>query len=149
MKRGREYVTRGLPDLPPRATPEAEGMGEPAPRLSSALPPDWLPRDYGMAGAVGAYEVGRLARAVPESLRRLLEALPDDDPATAANAALDRLLPPEDRHRVAVEGFAGGMLTLSLARRADRFAYGRSLVPKLRAALEPTFGRLGIALVVR
>lgn len=103
-----------------------------------------------MAGAFGAYEVRRLARAIPESLRRLTEALADDDdPVVAANDALDRLLPSEARRHVNAETFSDGVLTLSLARRADRFNYSRSLVPKLQAILRPTFGYLRITLVAQ
>ena len=151
MKKGREYVTRGLPLVPDRPAPEpAESGEEVAPRLSSALPPEWLPRDYGMAGAFGAYEVRRLARTIPESLRRLTEALADDDdPVAAANDALDRLLPSEARRHVNAETFSDGVLTLSLARRADRFNYSRSPVPKLQAILRPTFGYLRITLVAQ
>lgn len=144
MKKGREYVSRGvLPESPARP----EGMPEEgAPRrLTSDLPPSLLPRDYGMAGAVGAYEVRRLARALPETLR-LLEAIPDASPQAAVEAALDRLLPPVERARVAVESLTQGRLTLALARRSDSFTYMRTLVPRLRAALEPTLGRLFITL---
>lgn len=146
MKKAREYVSRGVSSTPsPR--PEAPPEGEVPRRLTSDLPPSLLPRDYGMAGRVGAYEVRRLARALPEALR-LLEAIPDASPLTAVEAALNRLLSPEERARVTVESLTQGKLTLVCARRSDRFTYSRTLVPRLCAALEPALGRLFVTLKV-
>lgn len=147
MKKGREYVSRGAPKAPERLWTAADEAEEAPPRLSSGLPPSLLPRDYGMAGRVGAYEVRRLARALPETLRHL-EAIPENFPLATVEAALDRLLPPLERENVRAESLVRGRLTLLLAHRADRFLYSRTLVPRLRTALEPALGRLSITLSV-
>lgn len=144
MKKSGEYVSRGTPP-PSRAWPaEAPPEGLPR-RLTSDLPPNLLPRDHGMAGAFGAYEVRRLARLIPECLRRL-EAIPENAALAAVDAMLDRLLPSDERARVTAESLDHGRLTLVLARRSDGFVYGRTLVPRLRVALESTLGRLSVAL---
>lgn len=146
MKKSQAYVTRGAPAA--RALPEWEPP-PPAPRVPhpSALDPADLPRDRGMAGPVGAYEVPPLSRAVDASLQALAERLrgaPLDD----AEAALDALLPPAERHRVAVEALEGGRLVLAV-RREDRFRYARLLAPRLRASLAPAHGPLDIRLIER
>lgn len=150
MKKGGEYVTRGTP-MPRRdqAGEASEPLPTPAPApLSAALSPADLPRDWGMAGEVGAYEVPPLADSVEPSLNALTERF-RADPLAEVNAALDRLLPPADRHRLAAEAFADGLLTLSLARRADRLLAGRLWVPRLQAELTPALGRLAIRLIDR
>ena len=48
-----------------------------------------------------------------------------------------------------VDTFADGLLTLSLARRADRLLAGRLWVPRLQAELTPALGRLAIRLIDR
>lgn len=148
MKKGGDYVSRGAPA--PRR-PSAAGAlppPPPTPAPTSAAAPADLPRDLGMAGDVGAYEVPPLADSVEASLDALAEHL-RADPLAEVNAALDRLLPPADRHRLTAEAFADGLLTLSLARRADRFLAGRLWLPRLQAELTPALGRLSIRLIDR
>ncbi len=147
MKKGQAYVTHGEPPL--SATPEERSEPVAPPRFTSATPPHFLPRDYGMAGAVGAYDAEPLAAHLSETLRQLAGGLAECDPLECVNQALDALLPSGERHRVAAEHVVGQVLTLSLARRSDRFAYGRSLVPKLRTRLMPQLGPITITLVIR
>ena len=148
MKKSQAYVTRGVPAA--RALPEWEPpVSVPRVPHPSALNPADLPRDRGMAGPIGAYEILPLANSVPKGLEALAEHLRGEDPLDIVNTALDALLPPAERHRLAVESFANGLLILSLARREDRFTYNRFIVPKLRAALTPTLGRLTIRLIDR
>ncbi len=149
MKKSQAYVTRGEPAARERPGPDSEWEAPPRVPHPSALNPADLPRDRGMAGPVGAYEVPPLAKSVPAGLEALAGHLRGADPLEAVNAALDALLPPGERHRLAAESCVGGLLTLSLARREDRFAYGRFLVPKLRAALTPELGNLTIRLIDR
>ena len=148
MKKSQAYVTRGVPAA--RALPEWEPSRS-VPRVPhpSALNPADLPRDRGMAGLVGAYEIPPLADSVPKGLEALADQLRGEDPQDTVNAALDALLPPAERHRLVLESFANGLLVLSLARREDRFTYSRFIVPKLRAALTPPLGHLTIRLIDR
>ncbi len=147
MKKSRDYVTRA-PAADLERGPEAAPDYYRAP-VSSALNPYDLPCDYGMAGAVGAYEVKPLAPWFDKALENLQARLPDEDPLAEVNAALDRLLAPGDRHRVVAEALRGQVVELSVLRRADTFTYGRSLVPKLRAALAPTLGHVTVVFTLR
>ncbi len=146
MKKGREYVTSGLLDT------TSEGVFDETPfegRLHSALSPADLPRDYGMAGAVGAYEVPSIERTVKESLDALLASFTEDDPLAEVNAALDQLLPAADRIRVVAEAVKGSIVTLSLLHRADKFLYNRTLIPQLKKLLLPTLGPITIRIMDR
>lgn len=147
MKKSREYVSRGASRG--RTVATGGSADEPSPRISAASHPADLPRDLGMAGDFGAYEIPGLARAVPGAFHALADSLRNDMALDAVNAVLDALLPAAERHRVVAESLVNGALTLSLARRSDRFLYARTLLPRLRAALEPTLGRLTIRLMDR
>lgn len=146
MKKSQAFVTRGAPTPRPGAGQPLPGPPEPR-AYSSAMHPADLPRDRGMAGPVGAYEVPPLSRAVDATLKTLAERL-QAAPLSDAEAALDALLPPAERQRVAIEALEGGRLLLSV-RREDRFRYARTLAPRLRAALAPAHGPLDIRLIDR
>lgn len=147
MKRLGDFVSRGLPET---FSPEAEGFTEPLQPPSSQLHPADLPRDPGMAGDVGAYEVKALARFLGQSLDALTDKLGGPNGAEAVvSAALDRLMPPAERHGLAVESVASGVIILSLARKSDRFRYARTLIPTLKAAVQPHLGAVRIQLTDR
>ena len=149
MKKGKAYVTRGTFDS--EGSRGAIPLPEPQlpPPHPSDLNPADLPRDYGMAGRVGAYEVRPLSDFIAAGMRHLEKAIGSTDPLNLVNQQLDTLLPPANRHRLAAESFSNGQLVLSLAHRSDRFAFSRSLVPKLRRALEPELGFIRVILVDR
>ncbi|MDO4527192.1 MAG: hypothetical protein Q4C03_00185 [bacterium] len=143
MKKGREYVTSGSVDASTTeffVADENPVVG----RLTSRSHPADLPRDYGMAGATGAYEVPALSDFVQSGLQELLDQLPSADPLAEMNLLLDRLLPTQERKRVVVESFSNKVLTLGLRRRADRFLFSRTLVPRLQAELFAMYGRISV-----
>ena len=147
MKKVRDFVSKG--DSVRLAAQESE-VADCAPPLSSASHPSDLPRDYGMAGEVGAYEVKPLAQVVAQTLNEFTEAFRlHSDAERVVCAALDELLSGDERHRVAVERVTEGLVTLSLARKHDRFLYARTLLPKLKAALMPQLGVVRIQLMDR
>lgn len=141
MKKSRDYVTTGMLYAAPMedALTEASCVGV---ALSSQTHPADLPRDYGMAGAVGAYEVPKLATFVQAGLSELLEALPTVDPLAEINTLLDRLLSSQERKAVVAEAFENKVVTLGLRRRSDQFFLRRTLVPRLQAELFATHGRV-------
>lgn len=146
-KKGGDYVSRGAAIPPTRAAMPAPGAPFPR-RVRSDFAPADLPRDWGMAGAVGAYEVPSLAESAQVAFDGLAKHL-RADPLTAIEAALNVTLMPAERRRVTAESFANGVLTLGLARRADAFVAGRVWVPRLQAELAPTLGRVVIRLTYR
>lgn len=138
MKRASEFVTQGLPVEPLLQEDRSFEFAQP---LSSHHHPSDLPRDYGMAGATGAYEVKPLSTALQQAVKTMTAELNTaPDAATLVREALDALLPPAARHKVAVEHIANGTIVLSLAQARDRFLYTRTLLPKLKLALRPTLG---------
>ena len=149
MKKGGDFVSKGTPV---QTVPEASWDFEPeAPHsLSSQLHPADLPRDYGMAGEVGAYEIRELSGALRHSMSELESLLQAADSAEAMVVeALDRLMPVANRHLLAVEAVEDGVITLSLARKGDRFLFNRTIVPKLKTALMPKLGAVRIQLTDR
>ena len=148
MKKLRDFVSKGTPEETPW---EESFIDEPTQyTLSSQLHPADLPRDFGMAGAVGSYEINALSGALPKSLEALETLLNTSIDAEACiTAALDNLVPAAERYRIALEDFADGVITLSLAHRGDRYLYTRTLVPKLKKALQPQLGPVRIQLTDR
>jgi hypothetical protein len=149
LKKGGDFVSKGtLVQDAPGASWDFEAE---SPRsLSSQLHPADLPRDYGMAGAVGAYEVRELSGALERSMGELESLLHAADSAeTLVVEALDRLMPAANRHLLAVEAVEDGVITLSMARKSDRFLFNRTIVPKLKTALAPKLGAVRIQLTDR
>lgn len=148
MKKSGAYVSKGTP-TPPMSEP-MDAFEAPQPTYSSNLHPADLPRDYGMAGAVGAYEVRALSGALSRTLKALEQQMGSGESAEElVIRALDQLMPAAERHRLAVESVASGVITLSLARKGDRFLYNRTIVPKLKTALAPHLGAVRIQLTDR
>lgn len=147
MKKSSTFVSKGTPTpLEVAGAPDYEVPTT----YSSHLHPADLPRDYGMSGAVGAYEVKPLAGFLRKTLNALEQQLGAGDSAEAlVVAALDRLMPAAERYRLAVESVSAGIITLSLARKGDRYLYNRTLVPKLKTALAPHLGAVRIQLTDR
>lgn len=143
MKKSREYVTSGSVEPSTTESFVADGMPVVGALTSLSHPAD-LPRDYGMAGEIGAYEVPALSNFVQLGLRELLDQIPSNDPLAEINLLLDRLLPTQERNRIVVESFTNKVLTLGLHRRADRFLFSRTLVPRLQAELFAMFGRISV-----
>jgi hypothetical protein len=141
MKKSREYVTTGHSTPVEGASYEVAATGV---SLSSRSHPADLPRDYGMAGATGAYEVPPLASFVQAGLHALVDQLPTADPLEEINTLLDRLLPTRERSRIVVESFANKVVTLGLRHRADRFLFQRTLVPRLQSELFEMHGRITV-----
>ena len=151
MKKRGDYVSMGTPTPQPRVSEgSVEWEDEPLQPLSSRLHPADLPRDYGMAGAVGAYEVKRLTQFIGSALKDF-EQLPEagDGLAAEAVALLDRLMPPAERHQLALERVTGNTLVLSMSKKGMRYYFNRGVVPKLTAALRPMFGPVRVQLVDR
>ena len=147
MKTKRDFVSTGELELSTASTPFVYTLGQP--RTSQSHPAD-LPRDYGMAGAVGAYEVKSLTQFVSQAVEGLEASAEIGNSVEHEVAAhLDRLMAPAERHKLAVEHVSGNVVTLSMANKRDRFLYNRVLVPKLVAALRPTFGVVRIQLTER
>ncbi len=147
MKKSSTFVSKGTPT--PLEVAGAPDYEVPPPYTSHLHPAD-LPRDYGMSGAVGAYEVEPLAGFLRKTLNALEQQLGAVDSAEAlVVAALDRLMPAAERYRLAVESVSAGIITLSLARKGDRYLYNRTLVPKLKTALAPHLGAVRIQLTDR
>ncbi|MBQ9694240.1 MAG: hypothetical protein IJV69_05730 [Kiritimatiellae bacterium] len=147
MKRLQDFVSKGSPEVV--TLPEGEASVDTFP-LSSRLHPADLPRDYGMAGRVGAYEVKPLTQFVDSALQTVEAwSATCGDGLAEVSAILDRLMRPEERHRLAVEQVVGNTIILSLARKQDRFYYNRAVVPKLTAALRSKFGAMRVQLVDR
>lgn len=148
MSTRNDFISRGVPTPTERVL--AEAVAEPLQPLSSRLHPADLPRDLGMAGAVGAYEVKPLTQFVPSAMKAL-EALPEvgEELATEATALLDRLMSPAERHQLAVERVVGNQLVLSMSKKGMRYYFNRGVVPKLTAALRPMFGAVRVQLVDR
>jgi hypothetical protein len=148
VKKLREFVSKGTPEETPWEEPF---VYEPPQRSrSSQLHPADLPRDPGMAGAVGAYEINALSGALPKSLEALETLINASIDAEACiTAELDKLIPAAERYRIALESVENGVITLSLAHRGDRYLYTRTLVPKLKKALQPLLGLVRIQLTDR
>ena len=149
MKKGGDFVSKGTSV---QTEPEAswDFDDEAPPQLSSQLHPADLPRDYGMAGDVGAYEIRELSGALRHSMGELESLLLAAESAeTMVVEALDRLMPTANRHLLAVEAVEDGVITLSLARKSDRFLFNRTIVPKLKTALAPKLGAVRIQLTDR
>lgn len=120
--------------------------------LSSRSHPADLPRDYGMAGAVGSYEVKPWRRFVNDAMQTLCaDMLQTSTPHAeeTVRTVLNTLLPPAEHHRLAVEQVTESEVVLSLAQKSDRFLYSRTIVPKLQRALRSTLGYIHIRLVDR
>ncbi len=153
MKKGKAYVVKGAVEGDRAASQELFPSLPPLPTwlVSSSRAEGVLPYDHGMAGPVGAYEIGRITRSVSKSLHLLEEKLAKttDDTLSQVNSALAQLLPPQDVHKLVAERFEGNVLLLSLANRADRFRFSRFLLPKLQAALKPKLGAITCRLIDR
>lgn len=143
MKKGQDYVTTGLSEIEPMESnvSEEDFVGV---TFTSQMHPADLPRDYGMAGDVGAYEVPELSSFVQAGLHAVLDQLPSIDPIAEINTLLDRLLPTQERNRIVVESFVDKVVTLGLRRRADRFLFSRTLVPRLQSELFAMHGRVSV-----
>lgn len=148
MKKGQEYVTKGLSVSASEALLEREEPFEASPFFDSRMS-SGLPRDYGMAGKVGAYEVPSLKASIEKGLRALAEQLTEVHPEEEVERALDVLLSPTERSHVTVTSVNGSVVTLSLKRRADRFIYQRTLLPRLKTMLQPVLGSITIRMMDR
>ncbi len=139
MKKSREYVSRGFTPPPPPEEEEA-----PAFAYTYSPPqahPHALPRDYGMRGAVGAYEVSPLSASLPEFFKRLERNQHSDGDTDIIAQVLETMLGTE---RALIDSFSfdNGTLAITLVPTADRFAFSRRWGLRLRQALVSHFGHL-------
>ena len=150
MRRASEFVSRGEARAPASAKPAAgEGFAfDFTPPLSEQTPPNFLPRDYGMRGPVGAAEAEPLGRSCAQALAALDERFTVTPEKAALLEEVRRLVSPEQLDRLRFTSVSRTRVVLSVETAGERFSLARFLVPKLRAALRKRWGEVQVAVEV-
>ncbi len=146
MKKSPTYVSRGImtPQRIRKINPHSVfGDNGSIPAIGEEH--SFLPRDYGMKGALGAYEVPCIRSSVSKILAEEVLALKQPSDDQLIDHILTNILGPECRFAIIHFTFREPVLTLVIPR-AQQFSFSRFWIPKLKLALSQHYKHLVVRL---